>query len=137
MITVVSAIIRDPKGRFLLQRRASHKEYGGMLETPGGKVEPGEHEANALARELEEELTLKVVSIGSEPLLTVLYRNPLVNWPYVLVFYTAEIDVNSSWPIVSFEDATDVGFYTVDQAYAGNPAPSLCAILPLLHRLPR
>lgn len=43
-------------GRLLLQRRAITAKHGaGMLEFPGGKIEPGESAEIALARELIEE----------------------------------------------------------------------------------
>ena len=47
-------------GRFLLCRRALHKSRGGQWEFPGGKLEPGESFAQALERELMEELCIAV-----------------------------------------------------------------------------
>lgn len=45
-------------GRVLLARRARGQRQAGLWELPGGKLEPGEGPAEALARELEEELGL-------------------------------------------------------------------------------
>jgi mutator protein MutT len=45
-------------GVLLVTRRAPNQRQGGDWELPGGKVEPGEDDATALARELEEELGL-------------------------------------------------------------------------------
>ena len=53
-ITVVAAVLSDGE-RFLVTRRRS-----GRWEFPGGKVEPGEGLAEALVRELKEELTIEV-----------------------------------------------------------------------------
>lgn len=59
MIRVVAAVlVRD--GRVLAAKRAPGKREGGLWELPGGKVEPGEDDATALARELEEELGVHV-----------------------------------------------------------------------------
>jgi 8-oxo-dGTP diphosphatase len=54
-VRVVAAILRRG-GRVLVTRRHGHAERGGQWEFPGGKVEAGESEAEALAREIREEL---------------------------------------------------------------------------------
>lgn len=53
---VVAALCTDGRGRVLLSRRLPSQPMGGLWELPGGKVEPGEAPAAALARELHEEL---------------------------------------------------------------------------------
>ncbi|GAB3175072.1 8-oxo-dGTP diphosphatase [Micromonospora palomenae] len=55
---VGAAIIRD--GRVLACARSAPPEVAGMYEFPGGKVEPGESETAALARECAEELAVRV-----------------------------------------------------------------------------
>ena len=55
MIEVVAAMIRRD-GRFLICRRPQGKNCEFMWEFPGGKVEPGETNEAALAREIREEL---------------------------------------------------------------------------------
>jgi 8-oxo-dGTP diphosphatase len=60
-IDVAVAILIRPDGRVLLAQRPAGKVYGGWWEFPGGKVESGEAAAQALARELHEEL-----GVGSE-----------------------------------------------------------------------
>lgn len=57
-VQVVAAVIRRQDGRVLLAQRPQHKHQGGLWEFPGGKVEPGETEVEALQRELHEELGL-------------------------------------------------------------------------------
>lgn len=56
---VVAAVIRD-QGAFLACRRASHKTLAGKWEFPGGKVEAGESDYEALTREIKEELNVDV-----------------------------------------------------------------------------
>lgn len=58
---VAAAVILRPDGSFLLGQRAADTFYPGYWEFPGGKVEPGETPAQALARELHEELAITVV----------------------------------------------------------------------------
>ena len=59
-IEVVAAVIHDAEGRFLLAQRPPGKAYEGYWEFPGGKVEPGETAAQAIAREIHEELGITV-----------------------------------------------------------------------------
>jgi 8-oxo-dGTP diphosphatase len=56
---VVAAVIVN-EGLYLACRRAAHKSLSGFWEFPGGKVESGESDEEALARELEEELGIQV-----------------------------------------------------------------------------
>lgn len=56
LIRVVTAVIRDPDGRLLLVRKHGTRVF--MM--PGGKMEPRETPAEALARELAEEISLRV-----------------------------------------------------------------------------
>ncbi|MFZ5480750.1 MAG: (deoxy)nucleoside triphosphate pyrophosphohydrolase [Myxococcota bacterium] len=63
MLRVVAAVIvRD--GRLLAALRPAHKREGGKWELPGGKVEPGEADGDALAREIAEELGV-VARVGA------------------------------------------------------------------------
>jgi 8-oxo-dGTP diphosphatase len=55
---VGAAIVRD--GRVLAARRTRPSALAGSWEFPGGKIEPGETEADALLRELREELGIGV-----------------------------------------------------------------------------
>jgi len=59
-VEVVAAVMERPDGSFLLAQRPRGKVYAGYWEFPGGKVEPGEPLAQALARELHEELGIEV-----------------------------------------------------------------------------
>lgn len=60
IIDVSAGIIVRGDGRFLLGRRPPGSFYPGYWEFPGGKIEAGESPAGALARELDEELGIKV-----------------------------------------------------------------------------
>ncbi|MCB2263084.1 MAG: Nudix family hydrolase [Candidatus Thiosymbion ectosymbiont of Robbea hypermnestra] len=68
-IHVVAGAIADARGRILIARRPGQVHQGGRWEFPGGKLEPGETPVAALARELNEELGIRVLS--SRPLIRV------------------------------------------------------------------
>ena len=55
---VGAALLRD--GRVLASRRTEPPRLAGLWEFPGGKVEPGEGDHEALVRELREELQVEV-----------------------------------------------------------------------------
>lgn len=64
-IRVVAALIPAPKDatRFLVQQRLPNASRANLWEFPGGKVEPGESDETALAREGREELDVEL-SVG-------------------------------------------------------------------------
>ena len=55
-IRIAAAVLMDPKGRTLLVRKRGTQAF----MQPGGKIEAHEQPINALVRELEEELALKI-----------------------------------------------------------------------------
>jgi 8-oxo-dGTP diphosphatase len=59
-IPCVGAVIRDGAGRLLLIKRG-HDPGAGLWSLPGGRIEPGETDAQALVREMREETGLTVV----------------------------------------------------------------------------
>ena len=67
-------MIQRPDGAFLLAQRPAGKVYAGYWEFPGGKAEPGEPAAQALARELHEELGIDVET--AYPWLTRVFTYP-------------------------------------------------------------
>ena len=83
IVVVAAAIVRD--GRVLAARRTQPANVAGRWELPGGKVDPGETDEQALAREIREELGIEIV-VGE--------RIP-GEWPlhddYVLRAYAATI----------------------------------------------
>jgi 8-oxo-dGTP diphosphatase len=75
IVSIVAALIRDEVGRVLLVRKRGKSAF----MQPGGKRNPGEDDATALARELDEELGCRVVSGSLKPLGA--FRAPSANEP--------------------------------------------------------
>ena len=63
-VEVSAGVLMRADGRFLLGQRAGGSFYPGYWEFPGGKVEPGETPAEALIRELHEELGIRVTALA-------------------------------------------------------------------------
>jgi 8-oxo-dGTP diphosphatase len=59
-VTVVVAAAIERDGRYLAARRTKPDWAAGRWEFPGGKVEPGESEGDALVREIREELGVEI-----------------------------------------------------------------------------
>ncbi len=57
---IVVAILSDPTGHVLITKRPDTAMLGGLWEFPGGKVETGEGDEVALAREIREELGVDI-----------------------------------------------------------------------------
>ena len=60
MTVVVAAIIQDEHGDFLCAKRDEWKSLPGKWEFPGGKANPDEERAEALIREIKEELSVDI-----------------------------------------------------------------------------
>jgi len=73
-VHVAAAAIFDDQGRVLISRRPVHAHQGGLWEFPGGKLEPGETVANALRREIHEELGITVHA--ARPLIRIVHDYP-------------------------------------------------------------
>ena len=66
---VVACALVDIDGRVLVVKRPPGKPMAGLWEFPGGKVEPSETIAEALSRELQEELGVLVEA--AEPFMVI------------------------------------------------------------------
>jgi 8-oxo-dGTP diphosphatase len=78
VVEVAVGVLIRPDGAFLLTSRPTGKVYEGYWEFPGGKLESGETVAQALGRELHEELG---ISIGP----AALWKVEVVDYPHALV----------------------------------------------------
>lgn len=89
VLHVAAAVIRDAADRVLITQRPRHAHQGGCWEFPGGKVEAGESVEQALQRELEEELGIRVAE-----------AEPLIRIPYEYPEHRVVLDV---WQVMRFE----------------------------------
>jgi len=73
-IHVMAAALMDTDGQVLIARRPPAVHLGGLWEFPGGKREAGESREQALARELHEELGIRIQK--SRPLIAICHDYP-------------------------------------------------------------
>src|ERR1022692_827706 len=62
-IPCVGAVVTDSRGRLLLIKRG-HEPGAGLWSLPGGRIEPGETDQQAVVREIAEETGLTVTCAG-------------------------------------------------------------------------
>ncbi|CAM3285707.1 (deoxy)nucleoside triphosphate pyrophosphohydrolase [Corallococcus sp. ZKHCc1 1396] len=60
-VRVVGAMLQNDQGRYLITQRPPKATLPLLWEFPGGRVEEGEDDAAALARELQEEMGVRIV----------------------------------------------------------------------------
>ena len=72
-LEIVAALIRDGE-KFLICQRPETKARALLWEFPGGKMEPGETRAQALARECREELAVELAVDG--PFMEITHEYP-------------------------------------------------------------
>ncbi|WP_022877926.1 NUDIX domain-containing protein [Microbacterium sp. B19] len=100
LIHVSAAVITDADGRLLLVRKAGTTAF----MQPGGKPEPGETPAETLARELSEELGLRVDATTAEPLGS--FTASAANEPgFAVVADVFRVDIGDQQPVPDAEIA--------------------------------
>ena len=77
-VDVAVGVLIDADGRFLMTSRPTGKVYADHWEFPGGKLESGETVAQALRRELNEELGIDIGE--AHP-----WQVEIVDYPHALV----------------------------------------------------
>jgi 8-oxo-dGTP diphosphatase len=77
-VDVAVGVLIDGEGRFLMTSRPTGKVYADHWEFPGGKLESGETVAQALRRELNEELGIDIGE--AHP-----WQVEMVDYPHALV----------------------------------------------------
>ena len=117
-IPCVGAVIVDHAGRLLLIRRG-HEPGSGLWSVPGGRVEPGETDPQAVEREVREETGL-LVTCG--PLLGTVERPAIAGAVLDIRDYRAVV---TGGILAAGDDAADARWFTPPQRAALDAAGQL------------
>jgi 8-oxo-dGTP diphosphatase len=107
-VPCVGAVIRDAADRILLVKRG-HEPGRGLWSVPGGRIEPGETDEQALIREVREETGLEV---QCGPLLGAVERPGLAGTTLVIRDYRAVI---IGGELAAADDAADARWMTAGE----------------------
>ena len=110
-VPCVGAIINDETGRLLLILRG-HDPGKGLWSLPGGRIEPGETDQQAVIREVREETGLEVTC---GPLLGAVERPGQAGTVIDIKDYGAVV---TGGELAAGDDAADVGWVSADEAEA-------------------
>ncbi|MEV6281649.1 NUDIX domain-containing protein [Kribbella sp. NPDC051770] len=128
-IDCVGALVYDDQRRLLLVQRANEPGRG-LWSLPGGRVEPGEDDPTAVAREVAEETGLQVV-VGD--LVGEVEREAPGQRLYVIRDYEAE---PVGGVLKAGDDADDARFVSLDEFHDLPTATLLASTLAQWNALP-
>ena len=115
----VLAIVQDAQGRYLITQRSQDKHWApGAWEVTGGGVLAGETSAEAVVREVREEVGLDVSAQPLEPFFS--YENVDLERGdnYIVDMYRFQLDIDKNDVVLQASEAVDCAFATWDDICA-------------------
>jgi 8-oxo-dGTP diphosphatase len=128
-LLVVAAALVDQNGRILLQKRPQGRSMAGLWEFPGGKLEDGETPEAALARELSEELAIRIDTVNLAPACfasAVIEDRPLLLMLYICSVWEGE-------PVAV--ESPELGWFSINEIAALPMPPADIPLIDLLKKL--
>ena len=107
---VALAMKHVPSGETMLARRGPNESGAGEWEFPGGKVEPGETQKQALIREINEELGYNLPEAGLRPIGDHIHQYP--QRKIQIFLWSVEVLTKPDFSLV---DHDMVGWFSLDK----------------------
>lgn len=123
-VDCVGALVLDGE-RLLMIRRGTEPDKG-RWSVPGGRVEPGESDADAVVREALEETGL---TVAAGPLAGTVRREGPGGAAYVIRDYRCTLAGSDPADAQAGDDAADVGWFTPAELAGLDCTPGLLATL--------
>lgn len=131
MIRVVAGLLYHPaNSRFVLVGERSGFSYHGFWEFPGGKVEGGETDQEALEREWREELGISIAA--GDPIATLVFHRPVpapdpllsITFPFSITLYA--VQYVDTWGILKedrwkLDSHSRMGWLNLDRTFYYSP----------------
>lgn len=108
-LVVIAIIKKDNRFLLTLRNEPNNKKFHKMWQLPGGAVEFGEHPEEAVKREMEEELGVRIISVKLIPY--IFYRTD-ENWHRIFINYLCEIEHGE---IILNEEALEFQWFEKEQ----------------------
>lgn len=131
MLIVTAAALVRPDGQILLQKRPKGRDMEGLWEFPGGKLEQGEQAEAGLARELDEELDIRIDPPNLVP--ACFASAQIGDRDLLLLLYICRIWAGEP---VAVEGQT-LGWFTLDQMDSLSMPPADLPLIDLLRKILR
>ncbi len=120
---VVIAIIKkqNPLSYLLVSSKKDHGQYSGYYYPPGGHIEAGESEVEALKREINEELQMEVIKASKLTDTLADVKDQKTSW------YLCEVSDQTF--VMNQEELLDVNYFTQKEIQDLNVWPATLAVL--------
>lgn len=118
----------------LLQQRSASREFPLHWECPGGKLEEHESPAEAVRRELMEELDIDVGEVCPRPIVVCAFNRPVGRVAYDVGLYLVVLDAVCLEQI-HVRDAVGVGLFPLDAIYTMVCVPSCYTLAAQINRM--
>ncbi len=128
-----AVVLRDPAHNYLWTIR-NHDPYKGCLDTAGWFIDPGETAEQAATRECKEELGIDIWPLTYLWSFSGQYERCEITRPIINLVFEATLTKEQIANFTLNDEITGIERHTLDSLPTALLAPSIAAIVPVLHK---